>query len=133
MSSAQKISTRLWKSLGGELTALKSLSFTSTTEQIYPSVYDVDGFAAASIGVANLAAAELMQKRSNSSKNFSVQIDRREACAAFNKIRAQSRFFRAESSPFYQLSAKWTAKAKNTPVVFLLLLVRSQPYLSFAD
>ena len=74
---------KIWSLLNGELAQIQNVSFLGTKEQLFPSVFDLTGFAAASIGAANLAAAELFDlrlKRQNFSK---VDINILEAAAAF--------------------------------------------------
>ena len=74
---------KIWSLLNGKSEQIKNISFLGTKEQLFSSVFDLTGFAAASIGAANLAAAELFDlrlKRQNFSK---VDINILEAAAAF--------------------------------------------------
>lgn len=73
----------MWKLLGGDVAALSRLSFSKSTEQYLPSAFNVTGFAAASVGIANLAAAELKAARRNQLAQGKVEVNCLEACAAF--------------------------------------------------
>ena len=67
---------QLWVGLGGDPARLSQLRVTGP-ETVLPSVYDVTGFAAATIGVAMLAAAELR------GDGGPVEVDRWQAAAVF--------------------------------------------------
>jgi crotonobetainyl-CoA:carnitine CoA-transferase CaiB-like acyl-CoA transferase len=68
--------------LGGDPSALEALTITGDA-RVLPSVFDVTGFAAATVGVASLAAAELLTARNGSTDIPPVTVDTRAACAAF--------------------------------------------------
>src|SRR5687768_11041727 len=67
---------RVWSQVGGDPSLLERVSFTGPPT-VLPSVYDVTGWAAATIAAARLAAAEL---RGDDSP---VVVDRHHAAAAF--------------------------------------------------
>lgn len=71
----------LWDALGGEADLAAGVRLTGP-DQVLPSVYDVTGFAAATVGVASLAAAELHSVRTGEAMR-TVGVDRRNASAAF--------------------------------------------------
>ncbi len=71
----------LWAQLGGDPDALDGLELRGAA-QVLPSIYDVTGFAAATIAAANLAAAELVAART-SRPAPPVVVDRVAASAAF--------------------------------------------------
>jgi hypothetical protein len=68
---------RLWEGLGGDPARLEQVRITGP-ETVLPSVYDVTGFAAATIGAAMLAAAELR------GDDGDVVVDRMQAAAVFS-------------------------------------------------
>lgn len=72
----------LWSMLGGDPAALDALAITGDA-RVLPSSFDVTGFAAATVGVASLAAAELLATRTGSRDLAPVAVDTRAACAAF--------------------------------------------------
>jgi hypothetical protein len=81
-STAATDSTRLfWSLLGGDASLLDALTVEGPAS-ILPSVFDVTGFAASAIGVATLAAAELLQART-SGRLRRVTLGTVEAAAAF--------------------------------------------------
>jgi hypothetical protein len=67
---------RLWADLGGDPSLLERVSFTGP-QTVLPSVYDVTGWAAATIAAARLAAAELR------GDDGPVVVDRHHASAVF--------------------------------------------------
>src|SRR4051812_38020118 len=67
--------------LGGDDRTLDALTITGA-RRVLPSVFDVTGFAAATVGVATLAVAELHAAR-NGTALEPVDVTTREACAAF--------------------------------------------------
>lgn len=67
---------RLWADLGGDASSLERVSFTGPPT-VLPSVYDVTGWAASTIAVARLAAAELR------GDDGPIVVDRHHAAAAF--------------------------------------------------
>ena len=67
--------------VGGDPSTLDALTLTGES-RVLPSAFDVTGFATAAVGVANLAAAELLAAR-NRRAIEPVTVDSREACAAF--------------------------------------------------
>ncbi len=71
----------LWYSLDGDASLSEGVSFVGP-QQVLPSVFDVTGLAVAAVGVACLAAAELLGERSGRAVP-SVEIESRSACAAF--------------------------------------------------
>ncbi len=71
----------LWSLLDGDASASEGVSFVGP-EHVLPSVFDVTGLAVAAVGVACLAAAELLGERSGGAIP-SVEVDSRSACAAF--------------------------------------------------
>ncbi|MDF2697342.1 MAG: CoA transferase, family protein [Labilithrix sp.] len=72
---------RLWTHLGGEPALLDALTISGPAE-VFPSPFAVTTFAASAIGVATLAAAELLSARTASAQH-SARIDTVEAAAAF--------------------------------------------------
>ncbi len=84
MSASSKTtasSRELWSLLGGEPTLLDSLAIEGPAN-VLPSVFDVTGFAASAIGVATLAAAELLRART-SGRLRRARVGTVEAAAAF--------------------------------------------------
>ena len=71
----------IWASVGGPADALRSIAFDGPHGGL-PSVYRVDAFAAAQVGAATLAAAELLAAREDRPIRPS-RVDRRHAVAAF--------------------------------------------------
>lgn len=71
----------LWSDIGGTPAALDALTRTGPPV-VLPSVFDVTGLAASAVGVAALAAAELVATR-NGTALPPVTVDTRQACAAF--------------------------------------------------
>ncbi len=61
----------------------KSLNFCGEEAQVLPSVFDLTGFASASVGAAYFFAAKLLEARAASSTPFDIEIDSLEAVAAF--------------------------------------------------
>lgn len=70
----------LWAGLRGDPSLLPTLTICGP-EHVLPSTFGVTSFAAATIGVATLAASELLQARTGEVRR--VEIDTAEACAAF--------------------------------------------------
>ena len=73
--------TALWNHVGGSPDLLSTVEIDGP-DVVLPSVFDVTGFAAAAVGVANLAVAELAAARSGRPVP-GVRVDRRHAAAAF--------------------------------------------------
>jgi crotonobetainyl-CoA:carnitine CoA-transferase CaiB-like acyl-CoA transferase len=80
-SSEARLAGNLWSVLGGDSAALEALHFTGPAGGL-PSRFHVAELAAATIGVATLAAAELWAARRGDALR-AVTIDRRLASAAF--------------------------------------------------
>jgi hypothetical protein len=72
---------QLWANVGGDPDLLANLTISGPST-VLPSVYDVTGWAAATIGAATLAAAELDAVRCGQPV-ASVEVDTHHACAAF--------------------------------------------------
>ena len=81
MSSELRLAATLWSDLGGDPACLESLRFSGPAGGL-PSRFHVSDLAAATIGVATLAAAELWAARCNEGLH-AVTVDRRLAAAAF--------------------------------------------------
>jgi hypothetical protein len=82
---------RIWVTSGGDISDLDVLHCHGP-RHVLPSIFDVTGAAAASIGAANLAAARLLGQRHGSSRDAAVAIphvdvDRRHAAVAFRSER----------------------------------------------
>lgn len=75
------LATRLWDHLGGS-PDLFSMVEIDGPDVALPSVFDVTGFAAATVAAANLAVAELVAAHSGGPVP-GVRVDRRQAAAAF--------------------------------------------------
>ena len=75
------IAAELWSMLGGDPSQLDALTIAGDA-RVLPSVFDVTGFAAATVGVATLAVAELQAAR-NADDLRPATVDTLEACAAF--------------------------------------------------
>src|SRR5882672_9378823 len=71
----------LWVGAGGDASDVASVALTGE-EHVLPSVFDVTGFAAATVAVATLAAARVRAVR-NDTAVAPVTVDRRAASAAF--------------------------------------------------
>lgn len=82
----------LWSLTGGDQEALERLELTGP-ERIFASPFDVSGLASASVGVASLAAGELLSARGGPTQT--VTVDRLHAAAAF----AAERLLRIDSKP----------------------------------
>jgi hypothetical protein len=83
--------TRIWVTNGGDIPDLDALRWHGP-RHVLPSIFDVTGAAAASIGAANLAAARLLAQRHRSSGDAAVatpqvDIDLRHAAVAFRSER----------------------------------------------
>ncbi|WP_426572016.1 CoA transferase [Aquihabitans sp. McL0605] len=72
----------LWTDLGGDAATLEHLEITGPTA-VLPSIYDVTGFAAATVGVAALAVSELAAARTGAAAPAAVTVDRLAASASF--------------------------------------------------
>lgn len=81
LPSIQEIAASLWSQLGGADSTLDKLML-SGDRRLLPSVFDVTGLATASVGVANLAVAELHAARLGRSPDV-VTVTTREASAAY--------------------------------------------------
>lgn len=81
MTRARDVARHLWSLLDGDPVALDALTVTGEA-RVLPSVFDVTSFAAATVGVASLAVAELHAAR-NGSPLAGVTVGTRAACAAF--------------------------------------------------
>src|SRR2546421_2680448 len=81
-TSVNEVAYRLWALLRGDVALLALLALTGP-QRVLPSVYDVTGLATAAVGVANLAAAELLAARGHTAIP-PVTVDSRQACAAFS-------------------------------------------------
>jgi hypothetical protein len=77
----REIASRLWSLLGGDPLTLDRLELVGH-RRVLPSVFDVTGLAAAAVGVATLAAAELQVARDDRDVE-DVAVTTREASAAF--------------------------------------------------
>jgi CoA-transferase family III len=84
-SGAASLLRALWSALGGNADLPGSVTFEGPADGL-PSIYAVSEFAAAQIGAAALATAELLAARTGEPIRAS-QIDRRHACAAFRSER----------------------------------------------
>ena len=76
---------QMWAALNGDEHAVDAVTFTGAGS-LLPSVYDVTGFAAASVAAASLAVAEFHAAR-YAQPLRSVSVDRRHAAAAFRSER----------------------------------------------
>ncbi|MDY7106932.1 MAG: CoA transferase [Actinomycetota bacterium] len=79
------LAAELWRALGGDGELIDRLRWHGP-RRLLPSVFDVGALSAASVAVANLAAAELAAVRADaggSAEVASVEVDRRAAAAAF--------------------------------------------------
>lgn len=83
IETAARQSARIWALAEGPTSHLDRLSFSNSKIQFLPSAFDLTGFAAASVGIANLAAAELLAARRGVSVIPKVEVNVLEACAAF--------------------------------------------------
>jgi hypothetical protein len=72
---------RVWQELGGDDNLMGAATYGGPA-QVLPSVFDVTELAAASVGAATLAAAELWAARRHESIR-PIHVERRAACAAF--------------------------------------------------
>ena len=83
IQTAARQAARMWNLVDGNADHLNRLSFSNSKDQFLPSAFDVTGFAAASIGIANLAAAELAVVRRGQTSVPKIDVNCLEACAAF--------------------------------------------------
>jgi crotonobetainyl-CoA:carnitine CoA-transferase CaiB-like acyl-CoA transferase len=81
--SAEQLAATLWHDLGGDPSLLDRLSIVGPVG-VLPSIYDVTGFAAASVAVAAMAVAELSAiRREDATSVPTVTVDRLHASASF--------------------------------------------------
>jgi crotonobetainyl-CoA:carnitine CoA-transferase CaiB-like acyl-CoA transferase len=80
---AEQLASGLWRDLGGDPSLLDRLRIAGPVA-VLPSIYDVTGFAAASVAVAAMATAELVAVRDGDGTSMpSVSVDRLHASASF--------------------------------------------------
>ncbi len=80
-SDAEGLAERIWRQLGGAPDPLHAVG-CSGPERFLPAAFDVTGLAAATVGAATLATAELLAARRREPIR-PVHVDRRAASAAF--------------------------------------------------
>ena len=80
-ATVEELTERIWRNVGGGDGLMAAVSYTGP-EQVLPAVFDVTSLAAATVGGATLAAAELLATR-RAEAIRPVRVDRRASSAAF--------------------------------------------------